>query len=91
MKVTMRDLKSLYYIRHKLRTEDVAADERDRLSKKAERLEGYIDSIDDPMVRDMFVYRFVRGFTWVKTAHKIGGGNTADGVRMTVKRYLEKQ
>ncbi len=49
----------------------------------------YIDSIDDEITKLIFIYRFQNGYTWVKVAMEIGGGNTKDGVYKKVKRYLE--
>jgi hypothetical protein len=89
--LTKAELKSLWYIKRKL-AQDEAIDEheRDRLEKKVERIEEWIDTIDDPIVRDVVVYRFVKGYRWAKVAVLIGGDNTEDGVRMIVTRYLRK-
>lgn len=62
--------------------------ERDR--RERERLQGFIDSIDDPHVRRIFKYKFERGYSWAQAALKMGGGNTAEGVRRAAYRYLEK-
>ena len=61
-----------------------------RLEKKIARIEKWIDEIDDPLVKDIIVYRFVKGFRWAKVAYLVGGDNTEDGVRMIVTRYLRK-
>ncbi len=54
------------------------------------RLERYISSVDDSLIRQIFTYRFVNGLTWNQVAACIGGDNTADGVRKAAKRYLKK-
>ena len=54
------------------------------------RLERYIADIDDSLLRQVFTYRFVNGLPWLQVAACIGGGNTADSVRMACYRYLEK-
>ncbi|MCC8063694.1 MAG: hypothetical protein LIO70_01250 [Clostridiales bacterium] len=54
------------------------------------RLERYIADIDDSLTRMIFRLRFVNGLSWQQVAVSVGGGNTADGVRMRVKRYLER-
>ena len=54
------------------------------------RLERYIAGIDDSLLRQIFTYRFVNGLPWLQVAACIGGGNTADSVRVACKRYLEK-
>ena len=89
--MNMRDLKSLVYLERKLRAEGVEEEEKKELRRRIARITRWIDKIEDPMIHDVFEYRFVRGFTWAKVSHRIGGGNTEDGVRMMVKRYLEKQ
>lgn len=52
------------------------------------RLMRYIDSIPDPLTRQIFTLRFVNGLNWNQVALHVGGGNTGDGVRMHVKRFL---
>ena len=54
------------------------------------RLERYIAGIDDSLTRQMFKLRFVNGLTWRQVAACIGGGNTDDGCRKAVQRYLRK-
>ncbi len=49
----------------------------------------YINGIPDSQVRQIFTYRFVDVLTWAEVAQRIGGGNTSDGVRKKVMRYLE--
>lgn len=50
----------------------------------------YIMNIEDPAMRLIFHYRFICGYSWVKTAMELGGGNTDDSVRKRVKKYLQK-
>lgn len=54
------------------------------------RLERYIAGIDDSLLRQIFTYRFINGLPWHQVAACIGGGNTEDGCRKAVKRYLEQ-
>lgn len=54
------------------------------------RLERYISSIDDSLLRQVFTYRFVNGLLWEQVADSVGGKNTADGCRMAVTRYLAR-
>jgi len=54
------------------------------------RLERYISSIPDSLTRQIFTYRFVNGLPWGQVAARVGGGNTGDGCRMAVKRYLRQ-
>ena len=55
------------------------------------RLERYISGIDDSLTRQIFTYRFVEGMTWVQVAGRVKGGNSADGCRMMVQRYLRNK
>ena len=54
------------------------------------KLELYICTIPDSLLRQIFTYRFINGLTWYQIAEHIGGGNTEDSVRMTCYRYLKK-
>ena len=54
------------------------------------RLERYISSIEDSLLRQAFTYRFVNGLPWEQVAACVGGSNTAGSVRMMCYRYLEK-
>lgn len=54
------------------------------------RLERYIASVDDSLLRQIFTYRFINGLPWRQVAAGVGGGNTADGCRMMVLRWLER-
>jgi len=55
------------------------------------RLERFVAAIDDSLLRQMFTYRFINGLSWRQVAACIGGGNTEDGCRMAVKRFLRKK
>lgn len=54
------------------------------------RLERYISSIDDSLLRQIFTYRFINGLPWRQVAACVGGGNTDDACRKAVRRYLER-
>lgn len=55
------------------------------------KLSEYIAKIEDIMLRRIITLRFIQGMSWVHIALELGGGNSPDGVRMMVKRYLSKQ
>lgn len=55
------------------------------------RLERYIADISDSLTRQIFTQRFINGQTWLQVAHSVGGYNTADSVRMTCTRYINKE
>lgn len=54
-----------------------------------QRIERYIADIPDSLTRMIFTFRFVDGMSWVKVAMRVGGGNTADGVKKRCYRYLK--
>lgn len=54
------------------------------------RLERYIAGIPDSLTRQIFTLRFVNGFSWVKIAFSLGGGNTESSVKMICYRYIKK-
>lgn len=54
------------------------------------RLERYIADIPDSLTRQIFALRFINGLNWVQIAVSVGGGNSPDGMRMHVNRYLKK-
>lgn len=53
-----------------------------------DRLNAYIDTIDDSLTRQIFTLRFICGYSWNKVAITIGGGNSADSVRKICCRFL---
>jgi hypothetical protein len=64
---------------------------RDRLNRSVaeyRRLNQYIAGVDDSMMRQILTLRYIHGLSWVQVAHRIGGGNTEDSVRMAHNRYL---
>jgi hypothetical protein len=46
-----------------------------------------LNSLPESLEAHCIVLRIKRQYSWVKIAHIVGGGNTADGVRMKVNRY----
>ena len=51
----------------------------------------YINTITDSLERQIVFYRCVEDLPWKKVAHKIGGGNTADGVRKRFDRMFPRK
>lgn len=76
MRVTNRELKLMWYFK--------------KCGNDAEyrRCEGYIQSIDDPVTREVFTLRYVRHMSWRSVAMALGGGNTEDSVRKIAERRL---
>ena len=55
------------------------------------RLERYIASIDDSLIRQIFTLRFVNGLPWEQVAACVGGSNTAGSIKMMCHRYLRRE
>jgi hypothetical protein len=55
-----------------------------------DRLIRYINIIDDSLIRQILMFRYINGFSWLQISMHIGGGNTEDGVRMLHNRFLKK-
>ena len=53
------------------------------------RLNRFIASVDDSLMRQILSLRY--GFSWQRIAFIIGGGNSADSVRMLINRFLENK
>lgn len=54
------------------------------------RIYEYIGEIDDSLMRQIIMYRCMSLCSWEETATYVGGGNTADSVRMKFNRHFEK-
>ena len=54
------------------------------------KLEKFIDECGNPQIRIILMYRFVDFLKWDAVAAKLGGGNTAESVKMTCYRFLKK-
>ena len=54
------------------------------------RLNRYIQSVDDSQMRMILSLRYINGYNWRQIAFSIGGGNTEKGIQMMVKRFLEE-
>lgn len=51
-------------------------------------VDDFISSIEDVYARLIIKNKYIDGLTWRAIAMNVGGGNTADSVRMYVSRYL---
>jgi len=61
----------------------------DELIKEREKLEEYINGIQDSQIRIILTLRYVKGYSWRQIANQIGGGNTPDSVRKMHDRFLK--
>ena len=55
------------------------------------RLNRYIATVNDSLMREILTLRFVEGLSWEDVAYDIGGKNTPDSVRMLCNRFLRKK
>lgn len=55
-----------------------------------DKVKGFIDEIDDSLVRQVLYYRYSKCMTWRQVAYVIGGRNTEESVRKIAERYLKK-
>jgi len=60
------------------------------LMNKREELEEYIETVPDSLIRMILTLRYINGLSWRQIANHIGGGNTADSVRMMHNRFLKE-
>lgn len=67
----------------------VIVEKRERCLEERLRLEKYISSVDDSLVRMAMTLRFLEGMHWRAVAMRIGGGNTEDSVKKMVYRYIK--
>lgn len=59
-----------------------------RSTAQREQLRKIISSAPDEQLRQILEMRFCRQMAWERIAIRIGGGNTADGIRKRAVRYL---
>lgn len=53
------------------------------------RLNRYIQSVKDPLTKQIMIYRFINGYSWRKIAFQVGGNNSVDSVKKRLYRYLK--
>ena len=61
-----------------------------KCSELKERIDKFLESIDDSLTRQIFYYRYVKCMSWKKVSYMTGGYNSEEGVRKIAERYLEK-
>ena len=67
--------------------------ERTKCKRVTREVSVFVNSIEDNIVRCAFIMRYMEGSStpkWDKIAMKIGGRNTADGIRKAVSRFIAK-
>lgn len=93
------------YINHSIKITGIDIQDYERKAKRLKRklsrrveelldlleeINEYIESIDDSLIRQIIILRYINGLTWDQVAAHIGGGNTADSVRMALNRFLKR-
>lgn len=69
-----------------LRKEERLRRRRAEVAGQLEQIEDFIDGLEDSQLRQIIHYRYIRGYSWVKTAQMMGTKESA--ARMAVKRYF---
>lgn len=67
--------------------------ERTKCKKIVRDVSTYVHSVEDNILRRALTAKYMEGDSppkWDKVALKIGGGNTADSLRMAVSRFIQK-
>jgi len=54
------------------------------------RLNKYIESVEDVQMRMILCLRYVNGLSWQQVAASVGGGNSDKNIQMSVKRFLKR-
>lgn len=63
---------------------------KSRIEQEILKLEQYISTIDDSVMRQIFILRFIELKSWVSVAYHLGGNNTSDSVRKQCYRYINR-
>lgn len=72
-----------YMLERKLRKK------KNELADTLTKVNEFIDSIQDSLVRQIITLRYSEGLTWNEVADKIGSNNTSESVRKIAERYLK--
>ena len=54
------------------------------------RLNQYIQSVKDPLIKQIILYRFENHMSWNQIERTIGGNNNSESLRKKLYRYLKK-
>ena len=60
----------------------------ERISIERDEVWKYISSLDDPLMRQIIILRFIDGKSWFKVSEKIGGDTTDESCRKAFERFL---
>ena len=68
--------------------ERMIAQKKWEMEVRLESIVQYLSQVNDDIIFTAMTLHYIDGLTWNSTAQKIGG-NTADSLRMEVKRYVK--
>ena len=79
-----------FYQRLSSRMEHRYMADASQMQKERERLEAYIDGIEDSLLRQLFTLRFVNGLPWEQSAFSLwGASGRGETARKMCYRYLK--
>ena len=55
------------------------------------RLNRYIEEVDEPLIKQIMIYRFENQMSWMQIEKAMGGKNRAESLRKKLYRYLKKK
>lgn len=61
-----------------------------KLQRQRREIMEYINGIEDSLIRQIMVLKYVELKSWTQVAIAIGGGNTKEGLRKKLYRFLNK-
>lgn len=59
---------------------------KERLAEQLAEIDDFIDGLEDSQLRQIIQYRYVKGYSWAKTARLVN--NKESAVKMRVKRHF---
>ena len=55
------------------------------------RISRYIEGVEEPLIKQIMIYRFECHMSWLQIERAIGGKNRAESLRKKLYRYLNKK
>ena len=55
------------------------------------RLNCYIEEVEEPLIKQIMIYRFEHQMSWMQIEKAMGGKNRAESLRKKLYRYLKKK
>ena len=55
------------------------------------RINSYIEGVEEPLIKQIMIYRFECQMSWLQIERAIGGKNRAESLRKKLYRYLNKK